>query len=78
MDSDSKVASDCRIRRSYVLHHHLILGAGHDTVRNAFVRKVVRRIVVHPDRIDVEVERQILRSALAESRNHPVHTAPGN
>jgi hypothetical protein len=38
----------------------------------------VRRIVVHPDRIDVEVERQILRSALAESRNHPVHTAPGN
>jgi site-specific DNA recombinase len=47
------------------------LSKGSSTGRDAFMRKVVRRVVVHPDRMEIEVDRQILRSALAgEPRSH--------
>jgi site-specific DNA recombinase len=43
------------------------LRSGAPAVVQAFVRKVVRRVVVHPDRIEVEVGKQTLRAALNET-----------
>jgi site-specific DNA recombinase len=41
------------------------LSSGGATVVKDFVRKVVRRVVAHPDRIEVEVGKQKLRAALS-------------
>ena len=40
------------------------LESGTSAVATDFVKKVVRRVVVHPDRIEVEIGKQKLRSAL--------------
>jgi site-specific DNA recombinase len=37
---------------------------------NDFVKQVVRRVVVHPDRMEVEIAKQELRAALTESAIH--------
>jgi hypothetical protein len=40
------------------------LSSGAPTVVQDFARRVVQRVVVHPDRIEVEVGKQKLRAAL--------------
>ncbi len=45
--------------------HAASLSANSCDIGRAFVRRVVPRVVVHPERIEVEVDKQELRSALA-------------
>ena len=51
------------------------LSSGAPTVVQNFVRKVVQRIVVHPDRIEVEVGKEKLRAALTGERHASSRTA---
>jgi hypothetical protein len=47
------------------------LSAGAPAVVKDFVRKVVQRVVVHPDRIEVEVGKQKLRDTLTADLHAP-------